>query len=27
HVHHSRRKLGSDFLRTVNGIGYTLGEK
>ncbi|EGA1388426.1 two-component system response regulator QseB, partial [Klebsiella pneumoniae] len=22
-----RRKLGSDFIRTVHGIGYTLGEK
>ncbi|EOY7825781.1 response regulator [Escherichia coli] len=27
HVHHLRRKLGSDFIRTVHGIGYTLGEK
>lgn len=26
-VHHLRRKLGSDFIRTVHGIGYTLGEK
>lgn len=26
HVHHLRRKLGSDFIRTVHGIGYTLGE-
>lgn len=25
HVHHLRRKLGSDFIRTVHGIGYTLG--
>ncbi|EPX7222611.1 two-component system response regulator QseB, partial [Escherichia coli] len=25
--HHLRRKLGSDFIRTVHGIGYTLGEK
>ncbi|MCO1589671.1 two-component system response regulator QseB, partial [Escherichia coli] len=24
---HLRRKLGSDFIRTVHGIGYTLGEK
>lgn len=24
HVHHLRRKLGSDFIRTVHGIGYTL---
>ncbi|HAU5636482.1 TPA: two-component system response regulator QseB, partial [Citrobacter amalonaticus] len=26
HVHHLRRKLGSDLIRTVHGIGYTLGE-
>ncbi len=26
HVHHPRRKLGSDFIRTVHGIGYTLGD-
>ncbi|TDT56741.1 two-component system response regulator QseB [Enterobacter sp. AG5470] len=26
HVHHLRRKLGSHFIRTVHGIGYTLGE-
>ncbi|PVW79797.1 two-component system response regulator QseB, partial [Klebsiella pneumoniae] len=25
-VHHLRRKLGSDFIRTVHGIGYTLGD-
>ena len=25
HVHHLRRKLGSAFIRTVHGIGYTLG--
>lgn len=25
HVHHLRRKLGSEFIRTVHGIGYTLG--
>ncbi|PLO58379.1 two-component system response regulator QseB, partial [Klebsiella pneumoniae] len=23
---HLRRKLGSDFIRTVHGIGYTLGD-
>ncbi len=23
HVHHLRRKLGSEFIRTVHGIGYT----
>lgn len=27
HVHHLRRKLGSDFIRTVHGIGYTLGDR
>ena len=26
HVHHLRRKLGSEFNRTVHGIGYTLGD-
>ena len=26
HVHHLRRKLGGDFIRTVHGIGYTLGD-
>lgn len=26
HIHHLRRKLGSDFIRTVHGVGYTLGE-
>lgn len=26
HVHHLRRKLGSEFIRTVHGIGYTLGD-
>lgn len=26
HVHHLRRKLGSDFIRTVHGIGYTTGD-
>lgn len=26
HIHHLRKKLGSDFIRTVHGIGYTLGE-
>ncbi|XTZ39018.1 quorum sensing response regulator transcription factor QseB [Salmonella enterica] len=25
HVHHLRRKISSDFIRTVHGIGYTLG--
>ncbi|WP_342323560.1 quorum sensing response regulator transcription factor QseB [Kosakonia sp. BYX6] len=27
HVHHLRRKLGSEFIRTVHGIGYTLGDQ
>lgn len=26
HIHHLRRKLGSRFIRTVHGIGYTLGD-
>lgn len=26
HIHHLRKKLGSDFIRTVHGIGYTLGD-
>lgn len=26
HVHHLRRKLGSEFIRTVHGIGYTTGD-
>ncbi|WP_318357524.1 quorum sensing response regulator transcription factor QseB [Enterobacter sp.] len=26
HIHHLRRKLGSEFIRTVHGIGYTLGD-
>lgn len=26
HVHHLRRKLGSEVIRTVHGIGYTLGD-
>ncbi|ROR08949.1 quorum sensing response regulator transcription factor QseB [Erwinia sp. JUb26] len=25
HIHHLRRKLGSEFIRTVHGVGYTLG--
>jgi two-component system response regulator QseB len=25
HVHHLRRKLGEDFIRTVHGLGYALG--
>lgn len=26
HVHHLHRKFGSEFIRTVYGIGYTLGD-
>ncbi|MFV0548126.1 MAG: quorum sensing response regulator transcription factor QseB [Limnobaculum xujianqingii] len=26
HIHHLRRKLGNDFIRTVHGVGYTLGD-
>ncbi|GGY08007.1 winged helix-turn-helix domain-containing protein [Paludibacterium paludis] len=26
HVHHLRKKLGSGFIRTVRGVGYTVGE-
>lgn len=25
HIHHLRKKLGSDFIRTIHGVGYTLG--
>lgn len=25
HIHHLRRKLGSDFIRTLRGVGYTVG--
>ncbi|MGE5493294.1 MAG: winged helix-turn-helix domain-containing protein, partial [Actinomycetota bacterium] len=24
HIHHLRRKLGSDFIRTLRGVGYTV---
>ncbi|BAK78394.1 DNA-binding transcriptional regulator QseB [Pseudogulbenkiania sp. NH8B] len=27
HVHHLRKKLGSGFIKTVRGIGYTLGDE
>lgn len=27
HIHHLRRKLGTGFIRTVHGVGYTLGEE
>jgi len=26
HIHHLRRKLGNGFIRTIHGVGYTLGE-
>ncbi|HGM6860989.1 quorum sensing response regulator transcription factor QseB [Serratia rubidaea] len=26
HIHHLRRKLGNGFIRTVHGVGYTLGD-
>lgn len=26
HVHHIRRKLGENFVKTVHGVGYTLGD-
>ncbi|CNH98932.1 DNA-binding transcriptional regulator BasR [Yersinia massiliensis] len=26
HIHHLRKKFGSHFIRTVHGIGYTLGD-
>lgn len=26
HIHHLRRKLGSNFIRTIHGVGYRLGE-
>ena len=25
HVHHLRRKLGNNLIKTVRGIGYTIG--
>ncbi|AXU97034.1 MAG TPA: DNA-binding response regulator [Erwinia persicina] len=25
HIHHLRKKLGSEFIRTIHGVGYTLG--
>ncbi|GAB1394539.1 response regulator [Rhodocyclaceae bacterium] len=27
YVHHLRKKLGADFIRTVRGLGYQLGER
>jgi DNA-binding response OmpR family regulator len=26
HIHHLRKKLGSDFIRNVRGLGYTLSK-
>lgn len=26
HIHHLRRKLGNGFIRTIHGVGYTLGD-
>lgn len=26
HIHHLRKKLGNRFIRTIHGVGYTLGE-
>ncbi len=26
HIHHLRRKLGQRFIRTIHGVGYTLGK-
>lgn len=26
HIHHLRRKLGSEFIRTLRGVGYTIGK-
>ncbi len=26
YVHHLRRKLGADFIRTVRGVGYQIGD-
>ncbi len=27
HIHHLRSKLGSEFIKNVHGVGYTLGKK
>lgn len=24
HIHHLRKKLGSDLIRTIRGVGYTI---
>jgi DNA-binding response OmpR family regulator len=26
HIHHLRKKLGTDFIRNVRGLGYTLSK-
>jgi DNA-binding response OmpR family regulator len=26
YIHHLRKKLGADFIRTVRGFGYQLGD-
>jgi len=26
HIHHLRKKLGEGYIRTVRGLGYTLGQ-
>jgi DNA-binding response OmpR family regulator len=26
YIHHLRKKLGADFIRTVRGLGYQLGD-
>lgn len=27
HIHHLRRKLGNNFIRTIRGVGYCLGDR
>lgn len=27
HIHHLRKKLGADFIKTVRGVGYKVGQK
>ncbi|MGB5280554.1 MAG: winged helix-turn-helix domain-containing protein, partial [Arenicellales bacterium] len=27
HIHHLRKKLGSDLIRTVRGVGYTIDKE
>jgi len=26
HIHHLRKKLGSDLIRTLRGVGYTIAK-